>query len=38
MARERKYFYPQIVLTCMDKLDELLDEEENPPTDPLERE
>lgn len=38
MARERRYFYPQIVLTCMDKLDDLLEEDETPPTDPLERE
>ena len=24
MARERKYFYPQIVLTCIDKVEEQL--------------
>jgi len=30
MARERKYFYPQVVLTCIDKVEEQLvqDEEE----------
>lgn len=28
MARHRKYFYPQIVLTCMDKLEEKIIEEE----------
>lgn len=30
MARERKYFYPQIVLTCIDKVEQQLmqDEEE----------
>ena len=27
-ARERKYFYPQIVLTCIDKVEAKLEEEE----------
>lgn len=30
MARERKYFYPQVVLTCQDKiLNELLEESDS---------
>ena len=30
MARDRKYFYPQVVLTCQDKiLKELLEEDED---------
>ena len=28
MARERKYFYPQVILTCMDKVEQYMIEEE----------
>ena len=28
MARERRYFYPQIVLTCVDKVEENLQKDE----------
>lgn len=28
MARERKYFFPQVILTCMDKVEQYMIEEE----------
>merc|ERR1719266_1543991 len=28
LARERKYYYPQIVLTCIDKVEQIMLEEE----------
>jgi len=38
MARSRKYFYPQIVLTCMDKLEEQIQGSEEEKLDDLEKE